>query len=37
MKPIPYGNANFSSIRERNQLYIDRTQFIRMSDVFQCF
>ncbi|ETR66759.1 MAG: AAA-ATPase-like protein [Candidatus Magnetoglobus multicellularis str. Araruama] len=29
MKPIPYGNANFYSIREKNHLYIDRTQFIR--------
>jgi len=30
MKPIPYGNANFYSIRERDHLYIDRTQFIRI-------
>jgi len=29
MRPIPYGNANFYSIREKNHLYIDRTQFIR--------
>ncbi|ETR68850.1 MAG: hypothetical protein OMM_10116, partial [Candidatus Magnetoglobus multicellularis str. Araruama] len=29
MKNIPYGNANFQSIRDKNQLYIDRTQFIR--------
>ena len=30
MKPIPYGNANYYSIRERDHLYIDRTQFIRI-------
>ena len=29
MKPIPYGNANFHSIREKDHLYIDRTQFLR--------
>jgi hypothetical protein len=29
MKPIPYGNANFYTIRERDHLYIDRTQFLR--------
>jgi len=32
MKPIPYGNANFYSIREKDHLYIDRTQFIRIID-----
>ena len=33
MKPIPYGNANFYSIREKDHLYIDRTQFLRTLEV----
>jgi len=30
MKSIPYGNANFQSIRKKKQIYIDRTKYIRM-------
>ena len=29
MKNIPYGNANFQSIRTKDQIYIDRTKFLR--------
>ena len=29
MKNIPYGTANFCDIREKDQIYIDRTSYIR--------
>jgi len=30
MKNIPYGSANFCDIREKDQIYIDRTSYIRI-------
>ncbi|KPA17116.1 hypothetical protein MHK_002668, partial [Candidatus Magnetomorum sp. HK-1] len=29
MKNVPYGNANFQSIRSKDQIYIDRTKYLR--------
>ena len=30
MKNLPYGNANFQSIRSKDQIYIDRTKYLRI-------